>query len=162
MKSGSAIRQVLHYSPSQKAKSGEVELAVPPQGTLADLHGGWEGDLAADLRKMDTLPGVVALRQLARLSEVTFPSETLYPGYYVEGFDEAWDQVVATWKTHQGRCPGAVDRWHVEAHIAAKRDVLITDDRALQVMCDRLRSEHGLSVHAEGLAAFILRHAHRS
>lgn len=134
-----------------------MELAVPPQGTLADLRGQWEGDLAADLRTVATLPGVVPLPQIARLSEVTFPSETLYPGYYVDGFDEAWSQIVTTWKTHQGRCPGAVDRWYVESHIAAQRDVLLTDDRALQAMCDRLGTEHGLPIRAEGLAAYIAR-----
>ncbi len=86
-----------------------------------------------------------------------FPSETLYLGYYVEGFDEAWHQVVATWKTHQGRCPGDTDRWYVESHIAGHRDVLITDDRALQIMCDHLLTEHRLPVHSEGLSTYIAR-----
>jgi hypothetical protein len=165
-----AIRDVLHADRKRHqdglallalAERGAVELGVPPQGTLADLRGQWEGDLAADLRNLARLPGVVALPQLARLSEVTFPSDNLYPGYYVGGFDRAWDQVATTWKTHQGSCPGAVDRWYVESHIAAKRNVLLTNDRALQVMCDRLRTKHQLPVQAEGLTEYIARRAHR-
>jgi hypothetical protein len=110
-----AIRDVLHDNRERHqeglalramAAEGTVELAVPPQGTLADLREQWEGDLAADLRKVATVPGVVPLPQLARLSDVTFPSENLYPGYYVEGFDDAWHQAVATWKTHQAVARG--------------------------------------------------------
>jgi hypothetical protein len=166
-----AIRDLLHDDRERHreglallalAAEGIVELAVPPQGTLADLRGQWEGDLAVDLRTVSTLPGVVPLPQLARLSDVTFPSENLHPGYYVEGFDEAWGRVVATWKTHQGRCPGAADRWYVESHLAAHRDVLITDDQALRIMCDRLRNEHGLAVHAEGLTSYVARHSRSS
>jgi hypothetical protein len=134
------------------AARGNVELAVPPQGSLADLHGQYDGDLARDIDALLTKPGVVGLPQVARFSDVTFPSETLFPGHFLAGFDEAWDAVAADWKTHQGACPGAEDRWYVESHLLAANDVLATDDRALRTMCDRLREEHGLAIAAESLS----------
>jgi hypothetical protein len=75
----------------------------------------------------------------------------------VDGFTDAWDRVSATWKTHQGKRPGGFDRWYVESHIAGWRDVLVTDDEPLRVMCDRLRAEHGLVVRTEALHDCVLR-----
>jgi hypothetical protein len=89
------------------------------------------------------------------VSKVTFPGKTLLLGYYVEGFSEAWNEVAATWKTHQGKCPGDFDRWYIESHIAGGRDVLLTDDGALRAMCDRLREEHGLAVRTESLSEYV-------
>jgi hypothetical protein len=63
------------------AERGEVELGVPPQGALADLHGQFGGDLAQQIRALLTRPGVVELPQIARPSDVTFPSVTLWPGH---------------------------------------------------------------------------------
>jgi hypothetical protein len=139
------------------AERGDIELGVPPQGWLADLRGQFGGDLADRIRELLSRPGVVELPQLARLSAVTFPSENLLPGYYVEGFSEAWDAIAGAWKTHLGRCPGDLDRWYVESHVADRRDVLLTDDRALRAMCDRLRDEHALPVHAESVSEFVTR-----
>jgi hypothetical protein len=79
------------------AARGDVELAVPPQGSLADLHGQYAGDLAKDIEAMLAKPGVVELPQVARLSAVTFPAENLFPGHFVAGFDEAWNAVAADW-----------------------------------------------------------------
>ena len=107
-------------------------------------------------RRGDCAPDVTR-SSLARLSAVTFPSENLFPGYYVEGFNEAWAAIAGAWKTHQGRCPGDLDRWYVESHVADRRDVLLTDDRALRAMCDRLRDEHALPVHAESVSEFVTR-----
>jgi hypothetical protein len=137
------------------AERGDLELGVPPQGSLADLRGEFGGDLADRIKTLLAKPGVVGLPQLARLSNVTFPAENLFPGYYVEGFSEAWDHIAATWKTHQGKCPGSFDRWYVESHIADSRDVLLTDDKALQAMCDRLRKEHGLAVRTQSLSDYV-------
>jgi hypothetical protein len=139
------------------AARGDVELAVPPQGSLADLHGQYDGDLAKDIEALLAKTGVVELPQVARLSNVTFPSENLFPGHVVAGFDEAWNAVAADWTTHQGACPGAEDRWYVESHVLASNDVLVTDDRALRAMCDRLRVEHGLAIASESLSDFAAR-----
>jgi hypothetical protein len=139
------------------AARGDIELAVPPQGSLADLHGQYDGDLARDIEALLAKPGIVALPQVARLSDVTFPAENLFPGHFVAGLDEAWNAVAADWKTHQGACPGAEDRWYVESHMVASNDVLVTDDRALRTMCDRLRVEHCLAVAAESLSEFAAR-----
>jgi hypothetical protein len=139
------------------AARGDVELAVPPQGSLADLHGQYDGDLAREIEALLAKPGVVELSQVARLSDGTFPAENLFPGHFVAGFDEAWNAVAADWKTHQGACPGAEDRWYVESHVLASNDVLVTDDRALRAMCYRLRVDHGLVVAAESLSEFAAR-----
>jgi hypothetical protein len=139
------------------AAGGHVELAVPPQGSLADLHGQYDGDLARAIRGLLSRPGVVELPQVARVSEVTFPSDSLFPGHFVAGFDQAWSAIVADWKTHQGACPGAEDRWYVESHLLAGNDFFVTDDRALRAMCDRLRVEHGLAVTAASLSDFAAR-----
>lgn len=139
------------------AERGDVELGIPAQGSLADLRGQLGGELADRIKALHSRPGVVGLPQLARLSEVTFPGENLFPGYFVDGFSDAWDQVAATWKTHQGKCPGDFDRWYVESHIADRRDVLLTDDEPLRVMCDRLREEHGLPIRTEPLHDCVAR-----
>jgi SAM-dependent methyltransferase len=83
------------------AEREEVELGIPPRGTLADLGGQFGSDLAARIADLATRPGVGGLPQLARLSEVTFPGENLFPGYFVAGSTEPWDRVVSTWKTHE-------------------------------------------------------------
>ncbi len=84
-----------------------------------------------------------------------FPSSSLFPGHFVASFDAAWNVIAAGWKTHQGACPGGEDRWYVESHLLAGNDVLVTDDRALRAMCDRLSVEHGLTVVAESLNEFV-------
>jgi hypothetical protein len=89
-------------------------------------------------------------RQLAYPSEVTYPGEDLFPGHYVEGFAEAWDRIAAGWQ----RAPGPADRWHVETHMADRRDVFITDDRRLLKMCLRLR-EHGFPIVAMKLGDYL-------
>jgi hypothetical protein len=138
------------------AERGEVELGVPPQGTLADLHGQFDGELAEHLQELLARPGVVGLPQVARLSNVTFPGDNLFPGAYVDGFDEAWEAIAADWNG-PGRRPGDFDRWYVESHILDGRDVLVTDDLALRTLCDRLRNEHRLPVHAESLSGSVAR-----
>src|SRR4051794_38423164 len=81
----------------EKAERGEVELGVPPQGWLADLHGKYGGELPTQVRALLRRPGVVELPQIAQLSDVTFASPTLYPGAFVAGFPEAWDKVAGDW-----------------------------------------------------------------
>jgi hypothetical protein len=140
------------------AERGEVELGVPPQGSLADLRGQFGGELAQRVQGLLARPGVVGLPQVARPSDVTFPSENLLPGKFIDGFDERWDAVAADWHG-PGKRPGDLDRWYVESHLLGARDVLLTDDLALRTMCDRLRNEHGLSVYAESLSSYLARWA---
>ncbi len=138
------------------AERGEVELGVPPQGSLADLRGQFGGDLAQRMQGLLARRGVVGLPQVARLSDVTFPSGNLLPGAYVGGLHEAWGAIAADWNG-PGKCPGDFDRWYVESHLLSDRDVLLTDDLALRTMCDRLRREHGFPAHAESLLSYVAR-----
>jgi hypothetical protein len=133
------------------AKIGDVELAVAPQGHRLDAH----GDLAEQLRALFTDEKVTEAPQLAYLSEVTYPSENLYPGQFVAGFSEAWNKVIATWRSHEGKPPQMADRMHVETHVLEGRDVFLSNDRPLRVMCRRLREEHGFPVVAMGLEEFL-------
>lgn len=133
------------------ARRGDVELAVAPQGHRLDAT----GDLAARLRSLFREEGVTEARQLAYLSEVTYPSTSLYPGQVVAGLDEAWNKVIADWRSHEGKPPQMADRMHVETHLLEGRDVFLTDDRPLQVMCRRLREEHGFEIIALGLEEFV-------
>lgn len=137
------------------AERGEVELGVPPQGSLADLAGRFGGGLDERVKSLLKLPGVVGLPQIARLSDITFPSPTLIPGAYVDGFSEAWNAVATSWNG-PGHRPGAFDRWYVESHLLGARDVLLTDDRGLRTMCNRL-GEHGFRVEAESLLRYVAR-----
>jgi hypothetical protein len=131
------------------AASGEVELAVAPQGHRLDA----EGDLAEQLRATFADEGVEEAPQLAYASEVTFPSENLFVGHYVAGFAEAWDGIVATWRSHEGKPPKLADGFHVETHVIEERKVFVTDDGPLLAMCRRLRDEHGIPLEAMKLAA---------
>lgn len=135
------------------ALNGEaVELAIGPQGRRVDAP---EGRLVKELDAMREEESVRELRQLAYLSEATLPSEDLYPGQYVEGFREAWGQIIETWKTSDGRAPEHPDDFHVEAHLLEERDVFISADRALQEMCRRLREEHGLAIRAMSIEEYL-------
>jgi hypothetical protein len=86
---------------------------------------------------------------------VTFASENLIVGAYVDGFVEAWNAVVATWRSHERTPPQIGDRFHVETHVLERRDVFLTDDRPLLVMCRRLREEHGVPIVAMGLVEYL-------
>jgi len=138
------------------AECGEVELGVPLQGSLADLRGQFGGELAERVQGLLARAGVVGLPQVARLSAVTFPADTLLPGAHVDGFQEAWDTVAADWNG-PGKRPGDFDRWYVETHVLRARDVLLTDDEGVRTMCDRLRSEHGFPVDAESMCSYVAR-----
>lgn len=138
------------------AVRGEVELGIPPQGTLADLHGQFSGELAGRVQGLLARPGVVELPEIARLSDVTFPAPDLLPGAYVDGFDKAWEALATDWNGPGSR-PGDLDRWYVESHLLEGRDVLLTDDRALRTLCDRLRDEWDFPVRAESLSSCVAR-----
>ena len=138
------------------AERGEVEIGVPPQGSLADLRGEFGGELAERVQGLLARPGVVGLPQVARLSDVTFPGDDLLPGAYVDGFDDVWNAIAADWHG-PGKRPGDFDRWYVESHLLGGRDVLLTDDLGLETMCDRLRNEHNFHIHAESLRGYIAR-----
>lgn len=128
------------------AERGEVELATAPQGYRLDVKG---GELAEQVRESFEREQVRQARQVARVSEVTFLPFTL--GHYFEGFVEAWAAIAEGWR----RAPGGADRFHVETHLADGRDVFITDDRRLLVMCRRLREEHGFPIVAMSLADYL-------
>jgi len=134
-------------------RAGEVELAIAPQGHRLDA----EGDLAEQLRAMLVDEGVEEAPQLAYVSEVTYPAENLYPGQYVDGFADAWDDIVATWRSHGGKPPKLADRFYVETHVLERRDVFLTDDRPLLVMCRRLREEHGAAIEAMSPSDYLAR-----
>jgi Fe-S oxidoreductase len=130
----------------------EVELAIGPQGRLLDAP---NGQLAGDLAKLCNREGLVSLRQLAYLSDQTYPSDDLYPGQYVDGFKEAWTQVVETWKSHEGKPPRHPDDFHVEAHVFEERDAFLTSDASLLVMCQKLRTEHGIPILARTVTEYL-------
>jgi hypothetical protein len=129
------------------ARSGKVELATAPQGYRLDV----EGDLAEQLRGAFEREEVRPTRQVARVSEATYPGPDLIVGHYVAGFVEAWEQIAENWPN----APGAADRMHVETHIVEGRAVLITDDRRLLTMCGRLRDDYGFAVEAMTLGEYV-------
>lgn len=127
------------------ARNGsDIDLAIAAQGYQLDVT----GLLGGELREALAREGIGETRQLAYLSEATYPSDDLFPGQYVDGFKEAWTQIIATWKTDQGRAPALPDDFHVEAHVLDKRDFFLTGDRALRAMCRRLHDEHQIPVVA--------------
>jgi len=75
-----------------------VELLVAPQGGRADLpDGGW---LAEELQALVASGRVTQAEQLAYISDLTVIPFRIGAG--VDGFREAWQQVLATWKTDKG------------------------------------------------------------
>lgn len=127
------------------ARNGsDVDLAIAAQGHRLDATGILGGKLHEALAR----EGIGETRQLAYLSEATYPSEDLFPGQYVDGFKEAWSQIIDMWKTDQGRAPAPPDDFHVEAHVLDKRDFFLTSDRALRAMCGRLHDEHQIPIVA--------------
>jgi len=124
------------------ARRGEVELATAPQGERLERR----GERSEQIREALSSAGVVEARQVARVSEVTFPGPDLFPGHHVEGFPEAC----------AGSSPGHADRFHVETHIADGRDLFITDDAKLLALCARLR-EQGFPIVAMRLGDYLAR-----
>ena len=135
------------------AEAGEVELAIAPQGHRLDA----EGSLAEQLRTLFASEGIEETRQLAYVSEVTYVGEDLIVGQYVEGFAEAWDMIAADWHSHEWKPPALADRFHLETHVIERRDVFLTDDSPLLVMCRRLREEHGIAIEAMSPSDYLAR-----
>jgi hypothetical protein len=132
------------------AESGSVELIVAPQGHRDDVA---PGPLAEGLAVLVAKGLIREADQLAVVSEHTVIPFTIGSG--VEGFSEAWNEVIATWHTNESRPPGDKDRWHAETHVNEQADVLITDDKPLRVMCRRLNDEHGIPITAKGLTEYM-------
>lgn len=149
---GRRLRHALAVELFRLHRERSIELALAPQGHRSDLS---PGPVTRKLYAAMEEQGVAELPQVARLSSVTLPSTTLLPGAYVKGFSEARTQVLSTWKTHEGAPPGSSDYWHVETHLLWKRDVFITDDRALRNMCHRLRAEYDLQIVAVSLSDYM-------
>jgi predicted nucleic acid-binding protein len=147
---GAEPRHALAVELVERARRGQVELAAAPQGYRLDLTKG-RAQSIAELRAAFAREGVRQARQVARVSEVTFPGPDLFPGNHVEGFAEACEQIAEDWP----RAPGAADRFHVETHLTEQRDVFITDDRRLLRLCRRLRDEHGFPLVAMRLADYL-------
>jgi hypothetical protein len=136
------------------ARNGsEVELAIAAQGHRLDADGLLGGELHEALRN----EGIAETRQLAYLSEETYPSEDLFPGQVVDGFKEAWEKIVDSWRTHEGKAPQSPDDFHVEAHLLDERDCFLTEDRALRVMCGRLHYECGFAIVAITVGEYLER-----
>jgi hypothetical protein len=144
-------RHALAHELIALARSGQVDVAVAPQGHRLDA----DGDLGEQLRQLFLDEGISETPQLAYPSEVTFPSESLHLGHVVHGFREAWDNIISDWRSHEGKPPKKKDRMHIETHIAAERDVFVTDDGPLQIMCRRLREEQAFPITAKGLGEFL-------
>ena len=134
-------------------RRGEVEIVTAPQGYRSDVEAGTP--LAESFQETFANERVGLATQLAYPSPVTFLPLIL--GHAVGGFSEAWDQIAATWRTHEGSLPEEADRWYVETHIADGRDVFLTNDRALVAMCRRLRDEHHLRIEAMTVAEYLKR-----
>jgi hypothetical protein len=134
------------------ARRGEVELATAPQGYRLDAR---QGDLARQLQAAFASEGVGQARQVARVSEVTFPGEDLFPGHYDERFAEAWDQIAGGWPSHERKPPRLADRFHVETHLLDKRDAFLTADKPLLTMIRRLNEEHGFAIVAMTVAEYL-------
>jgi hypothetical protein len=132
------------------ADAGEIELAIAPQGHRDDV---WEGDVRHDIQRLVDSGRLAESEQVSRVSTVTLLP--LIIGHYAEGFDEAWDAVLAGWKTHESKPPGDKDRWHVETYLLDPAEVFITDDGPLLIMCRRLHDEHGLSMRAMRLKEYL-------
>lgn len=136
------------------AERGELELGIPPQGVLSDLAGSSGTELSRQITELQAMPGVVVLRQVARLSNVTYPSDTLFPGAYIDGLHEAWNTETGKWNG-PGRCPGTFDRWYLETHLVNGRDTLVTDDRGLRTMCGLLGDGLGVDIDARSITEFV-------
>jgi hypothetical protein len=135
-------------------RAGNIELAMAPQGTRLDVS----GDLAGRITHTLAADNGAMLPQLAYLSSVTYPSSNLFPGFVVKGFGEAWQAVLDAWRSHEflpADHAGSPDRFHVETHVIMRRRIFITNDRPLQVMCRRLREEHGFEIVAMGLSEYL-------
>ena len=144
-------RSALHLL--QLADEGLVDIAVAPQGYRADLD--LPGPVRDQVEHLLKSHGIPFLPQVARVSAVTYPSETLFPGAFSESLISAWDTVIATWETHRSRKPEVPDRWHVETHLVAGRSLLLTNDEPLVRMCQRLEAEHGLPIRAMNVEDYM-------
>lgn len=133
------------------ARSGFVELATAPQGYRLDV----QGTLSTQLRSLLNSEGVLWLPQVARVSKATYPSKNLYPGAYISYLPEAWNSITAKWQSHERKPPQGEDFLHIETHMVARRDIFITNDKALITMCNRLRSEHNVEISAKTLRDYL-------
>ena len=86
---------------SEMADTGEIELAVAPQGHRDDV---WEGDVKEKIQSLVGSGRLAESEQVSRVSDVTLLP--LMVGHYTEGFDEAWTAAWPGWKTHEGKRPG--------------------------------------------------------
>ena len=129
----------------------EVDLAIAAQGHRLDA----DGLLGGELQEALAQKGIAETRQLAYLSDETYPADDLYPGQVVEGFQEAWDEIIGDWRTHESKVPQSPDDFHVEAHLLDKRDYFLTEDRPLRVMCRRLHDEHGFAIVAMSVGEYL-------
>jgi hypothetical protein len=130
-------------------RSGAIELALATSGTAFDFT----PERAAQVRAVCEAQGVATTPQLA-YPGVLYPGEGAYPGAGVHGFGEAWRAILDNWKSHEGPEPGTKDALHVETHVLLRRDVFVTDDRALLAMCRRL-TDYGFAIRAVRLEEYV-------
>jgi hypothetical protein len=134
-------------------RSGEVELAAASSGYLIDTTK-LPGELWERMRTLFAEEGISDTAQLA-YPGVLVPGPNLFPGAAVEGLAEAWYEVLANWRSHEGAKPHDPDRLHVETHVMERRDVFITKERGLVAMCRRLRVEYDFDVEAMTVADYL-------
>jgi hypothetical protein len=138
------------------ARDGVVQIAIAATGHNYDVTR--EGPKAARLRQLIADEGIEMLSQLSYVGEHTYPGTSLSPGAFDAAFVQAWDAMLGSWKSHEGKKPGRKDRLPIETHLLCDRDVFITRDRALLVMCRRLRDECGFPIDAVRVDDYIARH----
>jgi hypothetical protein len=134
-------------------QAGEIELARATSGTVVDIK---DNIRFGELHEMLEAKGVSELPQLA-YPGLMIPGANLYPGAAAPHVRVAWDAVLATWRTHEGKRPNIEDSVHIETHVMMGRDVFITDDNDLLAMCRRLQNEHAIPIDACTLKSYLAR-----
>jgi hypothetical protein len=138
------------------ARQGTVALAIASSGYNYDVHVDGQ-QLSKDLHKMIQRESIVETVQLPYPGPGTFPGSTLVPGHGFPELHPAWDAVSADWRG-PGTKPNSNDRMHVETHLLEGRDLFVTDDKGLLTMCQRLRDEHDVAIHATRLEECVARY----
>jgi hypothetical protein len=140
----------------QFARDGVVQIAIASTGYNYDVTE--DGPKAERLRQLIADEGIEVLPQLSYVGEHTYPGTSLSPGAFDAAFAQAWEAMLESWKSHEGKKPGRKDRLHIETHLLCGRDVFVTRDRGLLVMCQRLRDECGFPIDAVRVDDYIARH----
>ncbi|MFN8224150.1 MAG: hypothetical protein U0R50_12990 [Gaiellales bacterium] len=118
------------------AEQGRIELAIAASGIIIDVRHD-DGGLRSALAQL------VRVRPLTTTSPLSYPGlmypgPNTFPGVAAPEVGEQWRIELARWRTHEGAPPGDGDLVHAESHVALRRDIFVTNDQPLLLMCDRL------------------------